>query len=236
MKILITFNYTEKMRLLNHASSVLHGGHWGSSDLIIPEQQELLKILENMDGPLELSIYFFKMLIDWIYEGTHEGTLQLPEDIIIINKLSGSLKICYENKKEKYISELKELNDMDEILSQLLNKNNESFHSSNQYEESAIKDNQNIILNELKSINQRLDCLEDLISNALTENGRSRKVTSFKSITFFFKNLSRRKNVREGSQTGYSKPEPDSDLLDSTEYLKRAEKQARLLKKKGIKI
>ncbi len=90
MNIEISFTGSEVMRLLNHADTVLHAGHWGSSDIVIPEQQTLLANIKESNGRLDLNFFYTKMLVDWLYEGTYEGTTFLPEDISIIGKLCTS--------------------------------------------------------------------------------------------------------------------------------------------------
>ena len=155
MEILISFTYTEKMRLLSHASETLHGGHWGSSDLIIPEQQFLYKKIEDLEGEVELTFTYVKMLIDWIYDGTHEGTHLVQEDISIINKLLKILTEFFNNLKHPIYLKLIKLKIQFNILNKLLNQNTIDVTQNNYL----------IIINELETINDKLNLLQKTINN-----------------------------------------------------------------------
>lgn len=231
MNINITFSYIEKMRLLNHASNILHGGHWGSSDLLIPEQQQLLNIIEESDGPLDLPFNLFKMLVDWVYEGTHEGTHQLPEDISIISKLSDSINQYYNNINEEYIFSLNKIKDTINIVNGLLSIN---ITNTNEFKGSSLNDTQLEVLNEIKSINNRLYHLEELINNLYItrEKKENTLIKRFKSIiinVFFGKNKSN--NV-----SGNNSFQDDLTSKNASEHIELAKKQAKILKKKGIRF
>ncbi len=95
MEIIIETNQLLKKRLLYIADHVLHGGHWGKSDLLIPEQQILLNLLKESDYYLCLSLFNCQMLVDWFKEATGQGSFMLAEDIFFVKSLSASIADYY---------------------------------------------------------------------------------------------------------------------------------------------
>jgi hypothetical protein len=167
MNIIIAFSYTEKMRLFNHASFVLHGGHWGSSDLIIPEQQSLLKKIEDLDGEIELSFEACKMLTDWMCEGMHEGVHILPEDSAIITKVSGALADYYDRYKKSVFRELNNIEDAINVVNELAGRPGIDVTPNIKNTEKPDNDNQEVVLDELHALNEKLDALNRVIGTEL---------------------------------------------------------------------
>ena len=73
MNIIINIKYTEKMNLLEFASEKKNKGHWGSSSFLIPEEENLVSIIEKCDDRLEVSFSQLSLLLNWISEGTSGG-------------------------------------------------------------------------------------------------------------------------------------------------------------------
>jgi hypothetical protein len=223
------------MRLLNHASSILYGGHWGSSDLLIPEQQQLLNIIEKLDGPIDLPFKLFKMLIDWVYDGTHEGTHQLPEDILIINNLSLTLNDYLDNFKDYYDHTLIDITKIQSVLNSLMNINVSISNNDISNNSSSADINLHFIITELKSINERLEVLEELVNNTriIISNQNS---SIFKRFNSYIKRVFSKKSISDNSHENIISIPNDSTIKTASDYLDHAEKQAKLLKRKGIKF
>ncbi len=93
---------SELNHLIGCAERVLSAGHWGSSDILIPEEQNLLAMLKKSRGTLNLSPFYFKMLIDWIGSATGEGTVLLPEDQSIIEQCRSVFEGYHEAVERDY--------------------------------------------------------------------------------------------------------------------------------------
>ena len=64
------------------ADNNIHGGHWGDGDVMVPEEEILLKkIYEMTDGRLNLRKNEAKLILTWS-ESSH-GIYTLEEDSII---------------------------------------------------------------------------------------------------------------------------------------------------------
>jgi|GEM_PF-3279121 len=98
----LQFSKSELHHLAGCAERVLGAGHWGSSDIIIPEEQNLLAMLKKSRGTLNLSPFYLKMLIDWIGAATGEGTALLPEDQSIIEKCRSVFEEYHEAVERDY--------------------------------------------------------------------------------------------------------------------------------------
>ncbi len=62
----LTFTDREVMIIKIWADSIIHGGHWGDGDAIIPEEDIILTKLQNMeDNTVSLSENEAKIILTW---------------------------------------------------------------------------------------------------------------------------------------------------------------------------
>ena len=104
----LRINEIEKERLLSYAEYTLRDKlHWGDGEIITAVEQILYDSIEEATDELELDVYELKILLNWLFDATGEGTLLLGEDISILNKVLHLLhEYCYD-MKGKDITELK---------------------------------------------------------------------------------------------------------------------------------
>jgi len=81
----------EKKRLQGIAEAVLNPGHWGNAAVEIPEEQLLLKKIQNADNGIELSLRELELLLSWMNTITGYGTFLLSEDVILLNRVHQAL-------------------------------------------------------------------------------------------------------------------------------------------------
>jgi len=98
----LQFSKSELNHLIGCAERVLGAGHWGSSDILIPEEQNLMAMLKKSRGTLNVSPFYLKMLIDWMGSSTGEGTALLPEDQSIIEKCRSVFEEYHEAVERDY--------------------------------------------------------------------------------------------------------------------------------------
>lgn len=108
----IELNQREKTRLLSFYNEVRNAGHWGSSDITIPEEKILLDLISNSGSNLNLTLHQLEMLSEWIYSSTGEGFILIQEDAVLINKIQNELNVYYSDIFKKYSSELDRLADV----------------------------------------------------------------------------------------------------------------------------
>jgi len=64
------------------ADKIIHGGHWGDGDIVIPEESIILKKIERMnDGQLDLKENEVKIILTW--SESSMGILTMEEDSVI---------------------------------------------------------------------------------------------------------------------------------------------------------
>ena len=137
-------------RLVQYIEMSISKGHFGSLEMITPEENLLLDKIKNCDGILEISLIKYKLLIEFIYEATEQGTALIIEDSIIINKFYNSL--------DKYFTN--EPSEQDEINHILYSMNiafdlNKDIKYINEKEDVALTDLNNKISNALNNISLR---------------------------------------------------------------------------------
>jgi hypothetical protein len=81
----------EIRRLRDCAEREMHAGHWGSSDIIIPEYDYLYRTLQSAEDMLEMRIPYVRILVGWLAEATGYGSVLLREDESILRKLDSAL-------------------------------------------------------------------------------------------------------------------------------------------------
>jgi hypothetical protein len=88
MDVLFTDREVKMIRIW--ADSVIHGGHWGDGDVIIPEEDIILKKLKNMKkNRVSLSENEIKIILTWSDSTLGIHTL---EEESIIKKLKSLLE------------------------------------------------------------------------------------------------------------------------------------------------
>lgn len=112
LMIAITINESEKKRLLYYAENELRSGHWGSSDIEIPQEKVLHDKINKAVSEIELSLPDTKLLFQWFLNATDHGLILLSDDISIIHKIIYKLYNYYEIKKNQYIIELDSITDI----------------------------------------------------------------------------------------------------------------------------
>ena len=64
------------------ADKIIHGGHWGDGDIVIPEESIILKKIEEMqDGRLDLKENEAKIILTW--SESSMGIHTMEEDSVI---------------------------------------------------------------------------------------------------------------------------------------------------------
>ena len=86
----IMFTDREVLLIKIWADSIIHGGHWGDGDIIIPEEDIILTKLQNIeDNTVSLSENEAKIILTWSDSTLGIHTL---EEESIIKKLKPLLK------------------------------------------------------------------------------------------------------------------------------------------------
>ena len=73
------------------ADKIIHGGHWGDGDIVIPEESIILrKIEEIQDGILDLKETEIKIILTW--SESSMGIHTIEEDSVIkkLQRIAGS--------------------------------------------------------------------------------------------------------------------------------------------------
>ena len=73
------------------ADKIIHGGHWGDGDIVIPEESIILrKIEEIQDGILDLKETEIKIILTW--SESSMGIHTIEEDSVIkkLQRITGS--------------------------------------------------------------------------------------------------------------------------------------------------
>lgn len=87
----IMFTDREVLIIKIWADSIIHGGHWGDGDIIIPEEDIILTKLQNMeDNTVSLSENEAKIILTWSDSTLGIHTL---EEESIIKKLKPLLEL-----------------------------------------------------------------------------------------------------------------------------------------------
>lgn len=89
--IILRLSVLELRRLRDCAEREMHAGHWGSSDIIIPEYDYLYHMLQSAEDMLEMRIPYVRILVGWLAEATGYGSVLLREDESILRKLDSAL-------------------------------------------------------------------------------------------------------------------------------------------------
>ena len=80
MKFYLSENEVNAIRAW--ADKIIHGGHWGDGDIVIPEESIILKKIERMnDGQLDLKENEVKIILTW--SESSMGILTMEEDSVI---------------------------------------------------------------------------------------------------------------------------------------------------------
>jgi hypothetical protein len=86
----ITFTDREVKMIRIWADSIIHGGHWGDGDAIVPEEDIILKKLQSMeDNKVSLSENEAKIILTWSNSTLGIHTL---EEESVIKKLNSLLE------------------------------------------------------------------------------------------------------------------------------------------------
>ncbi len=110
--ITLIITESEKKRLVFYAENEMQSGHWGSSDIEIPQEKILFSKIDQAVSEIELSLQEAKLLFQWFLNATDHGLILLSDDISIIHKILYKLYNYYEVKKKQYISELDSISEI----------------------------------------------------------------------------------------------------------------------------
>lgn len=235
MEITFIVTQTEKYRLMNYASQHKSSGHWGSSDLLIPEEQTLYSIIKNADKKIEVSLFYAKMLIQWISESTSGGTALLPEDVEIIKKMYRSLRDYYESLFNKYQVELEQIDDVLVMINDIsaefpLPKKN-SLNNKEHCSQTQEKPKQ-ILESAYVSPEQKLN-KDDLVNRqaAMHDHKKPKRLNVFRKIFRDIKSYLSKEPKNISSKSEFERLE--IERINIKENLKNAKKVEKGLKGRG---
>lgn len=98
----ISFTPGEISRILNYADKKYSSGHWGGGSFYTPEEQGLVDLLGKGGKSIELSLYYIKLICNWVREITKQGYMLSSEDISVLQKFHKKIKSLYEKRNLKY--------------------------------------------------------------------------------------------------------------------------------------
>lgn len=115
-----------KKRLEYYVETALTGGHWGSSDIEIPDEQALAYKIRVTGGTLELSVRECRLLLNWFGESTDDGRFLLPEDAELIIVIREAIEMYLKRLEQHYRSERGDADVLARIISRILPVNDEA--------------------------------------------------------------------------------------------------------------
>lgn len=145
----IPFSVIHKMKLLFYASEENHSGHWGNSEIEIPEYAILLKkIKEEKSNFLNLTGNEVKIILDWFETATNEGFSIDSDDASLIKNIRDAIYDHLVESLEYYEYQVKlllpKLENIDSLLAGSIFASTEKFVKK-EPEQSFIKKQDNSI-------------------------------------------------------------------------------------------
>ncbi|MBN1499110.1 MAG: hypothetical protein JW982_03065 [Spirochaetes bacterium] len=227
MNIVIKLNYTEKMKVLSYCSNLREKGHWGSSDFVTPEEQELFSIVEKSEGSVELSHYMLQLLLNWIDESTSSGKYLIDEDISIINNLYAGINGYHLEIQKNYNSAV---NDTLKLIKKLDSFTESSEHVFEKFTDQKLLSQSEELFNRIDILNSKFRNLENDFMNLRNEFEAGRKKHSIFSM---IRNKTNKNESIKNTASAEKAEEKKSEKkeMSADDLVRNAEISAKKLKK-----
>ncbi len=202
----LRLNSVEKRRLLGCADNTIFDKlHWGNGEVIIPEEQILYEMIKKAEDKIELSFTQLKILLNWIFETTAQGTILLNEDISILYKILTQLEKHREYIIRKYEQEIKEIQNQIDSINNIFG---DAIKKEGKKIEEQQKEEESVLDNKLSKIVQQKEELEKY-KNEIKAKLREE----------------REKDISKGDSGKGEFVQKDKDFIDKIKEAKRVEKE-----------
>lgn len=229
MGLLFKFSITERMRILNHASKVMAGGHWGGGNIVIPEQEILFKKIEAESGEIELSLFQCSILIDWVEEGTYYGSVKVMDDDLLIQKIIKAFNLYSYDLHSAYLFETEKIECAVARLKKIFCQD---IDCSDIPAKCLIKENYNeqSLMSELKNANDKIDKLQQSLDLLMENYNKKSDITLFEKFHKFFQRKEDEIILNDKSMNRSSFTHNNASNSDVAALIANAKKQIKLFK------